>query len=343
MRKTRIYVTIGFLLALFVPFILNEKFSILEYVQPKPKDISISLLFTGDIFLDRHIDEKSRVSPLKYAYPFSGLETLQREKYDAWVGNLECPVTEKQSTPYEKENYLKFSCKKEYLGELKKYFDIVSLANNHTDNMGGRKGIEETRKHLSDAGVKYFGDYDNSQTQNVCNIIYIKEMPIAFCGFHGVYKLPTEKELEIIKEYSKHFVTFVMPHQGEEYKFTSNSFQKKIYRKMIDNGADVVYGSHPHVIQEVEDYKNKKIFYSLGNFIFDQSWAKTREHMVVATKIDFSEYKNNYKDLNCAGVTPLECLKKAQELQITKPNFNISFEQIYTHAGLDFITKLKTK
>lgn len=305
------------------------------------KNFKITLLFTGDIFLDRHIDELSQKSDLKYAYPFSGLKTLEKENYDVWVGNLECPVTEAQSTKYEKENYLKFSCKKEYLPELKKYFDIVSLANNHTDNMNGRKGIEETRKHLREVGVKYFGDFDNSKENEICKIIFIKNLPVTFCGFNGVYKLPTETELEIVKKYSKYFITFVMPHQGEEYKMTSNTYQKKIYKKIIDNGADAIFGSHPHVVEEVEDYKNKKIFYSLGNFIFDQSWVKTREHMTVKTEVNFVDYEDNYKDLFCENISSLECLEKAEKLQIQKPKLKLKFTPIYTHADKNFITTKK--
>ena len=316
----------------------GQAFSENEYVVPE--NISLTLLFTGDIFLDRHIDGLSQKSELSYSYPFQGLKTLERENYDAWVGNLECPVTDVQSTKQEKEKYLKFSCKKEYLPELKKYFDIVSLANNHTDNMG-KKGVEETRKHLAEANIKYFGDPDSSQTKEVCKIVYIKKFPFAFCGFNGVYKLPTDKDIEIVKRYSKHFVTFVMPHQGEEYKFVSNSYQKKVYRKLIENGADVVMGSHPHVIEEVEDYKGKKIFYSLGNFIFDQSWAKTREHMTVKTEINFPDYKYNYGDLTCDNISSLECLEKAEKLGIQKPVFEMNFTPIYTHSGLDFITTKK--
>lgn len=311
------------------------------------QDLKLIFLFTGDIFLDRHIDELSQKSKLKYAYPFSGLYTLHRENYDAWIGNLECPVTDEQSTKYEKENYLKFSCKKGYLPELAKYFDIVSLANNHTNNMNGREGINETRKHLQDAGIKYFGDFDNSQRDYVCKIIFIStknfsnKIPMVFCGFHGVYKLPTSEELEIIKEYSKYFITFVMPHQGEEYKFKSNTYQQKIYRQMIDNGADAVIGSHPHVIEEVEDYKGKKIFYSLGNFIFDQSWSKTREHMEVDLDVTLLKYNNNYEKLNCDRLKTLDCLALAKTLQIEKPEYKFDFEKIYTYSNLDFITKLK--
>ncbi len=348
-KKLFVFVLLPILIIIFIFAFLYQKgiFSDKKVIEHKPEEnnildqnFSLNFLFVGDIFLDRHIDELSQKSQLKYAYPFSGLNTLEREKYDAWVGNLECPVTEAQSTKFEKTEYLKFSCKKEYLPELKKYFDIVSLANNHTDNMG-KNSVIETRKHLDDAGIKHFGDSDNSKTGEVCKIIFVKEMPFAFCGFNGVYKLPTEKELEIVKRYSKYFITFVMPHQGVEYEFKSNTYQKKIYRQIIDNGADVVFGSHPHVIEEIEDYKNKKIFYSLGNFIFDQSWAKTREHMTVKTEINFSEYKDNYKNLNCQNASSLECLQKAEDLKIIKPNFDLKFTPIYTHSDLDFITKKK--
>lgn len=280
---------------------------------------TLNLLFTGDIFLDRHIDELSQKSEFKYAYPFQGLNTLNRENYDAWIGNLECPVTEKQSTKRQKEVELRFSCKKEYLPELAKYFDIVSLANNHTDNMNGISGFEETKKHLDNAGIKYFGHYDNSVTDEICKVYDIKNVKVAFCGFHGVYKLPTENELAVIKKFSDKYITVVLPHQGEEYKFTNNTYQQKIYRKMIDNGADLIIGSHPHVVQNIETYKGKRIYYSLGNFIFDQSWSKTREHMVVAVE--------------------LEVIDKSEEG--VKPEFTMKFTEIKTYAGMDFITKRK--
>jgi poly-gamma-glutamate synthesis protein (capsule biosynthesis protein) len=292
------------------------------------------LLVVGDIFLDRHIDEltqkDNKTNPNKYAYPFQGLSTLERGNYDAWVGNLECPVTIEQSSKFEKENWLKFSCKKEYLPELRKYFDIVSLANNHTDNMNGEKGLLETRKHLDEAGIKYFGHFDSSKSEDLCKLIDIENkvqsktqnsisshsLTVAFCGFHGVYKLPTDVELEIIKKYSDRYITIVMPHQGTEYEFIAGTYQRKIYRKMIDLGADVVIGSHPHVTQNVETYNGRKIFYSLGNFIFDQSWEKTRKHMVIDMEITLDNTSTS-----------------------TKPKFSIKYTPIFTNAGTDFITR----
>jgi len=338
------YTKILVMTIILFPFFSYALFDSLNFFQKaEPKDAQIKLLFAGDIFVGRYMNKWSMASKTaQFAYPFSGLKTLERQNYDAWVGNLECPVTKEQSTLRDSEVYLKLSCRPEYLPELKKYFDIVSLANNHTDNINKRKGIEETRKNLSEQGLKYFGDYDNSQTNEVCKILYIKHdssnIPFAFCGFHGVYKLPTDKELAIIKDYSKYFVTFVMPHQGEEYKFKSNTYQKLIYRKMIDNGADMVIGSHPHVIEEVETYKNKLIFYSLGNFIFDQSWSKTKEHMTVGTEINFPKYADNYANLDCESISNVDCLKKARDMKVVKPNFGIKVEPIFTSSGADNIT-----
>ena len=145
-KKIKIFILL-FIVAIGIYFYVNK--NNLSISSPfLPKDEKINLLFTGDIFLDRGIDFLSQKSDLKYSYPFQGLSTFNKSEYNLWVGNLECPVTDEQSTRKDKEVYLRFSCKKEYLPELSKYFDIVSLANNHTDNMGKGKGIGETRKHL---------------------------------------------------------------------------------------------------------------------------------------------------------------------------------------------------
>lgn len=296
---------------------------------------TLHLLFVGDIFLDRHIDTLTLADNKKierenltrkpglplFTYPFQGLKTLEREKYDAWIGNLECPVTDKQSSKKDKEVYLRFSCRPEYLKELSKYFSVVSLANNHTDNMG-ESAFTETKKHLDEAGIKYFGSFDQHKDE-ICKVVELKNkentsIPIAFCGYNGVYKLPTQKEIAEIKKYSGQYITIVYPHQGEEYTFKGNTYQKLIYRKFIDAGADVVIGSHPHVIENVEIYKNKYIFYSLGNFIFDQNWSKTRKHMELDTKINIFNFDKS---------------------TTTKPKFEIKFTPIFTHSDKDFITK----
>lgn len=73
-----------------------------------------------------------------------------------------------------------------------------------------------------------------------------------------------------MKKYSKYMPVFAFPHMGEEYKPAPDQLKVTTYRAMIDNGADVVFGDHPHWIQNTESYKGKLIAYSMGNFIFDQ-------------------------------------------------------------------------
>ena len=63
-------------------------------------------------------------------------------------------------------------------------------------------------------------------------------------------------------------------HFGEEYQAEHNTRQEYLSHRAIDNGAKIVVGHHPHVIQDTEVYKESYIAYSLGNFIFDQSWSE---------------------------------------------------------------------
>ena len=80
-----------------------------------------------------------------------------------------------------------------------------------------------------------------------------------------------EKSIKKGKEISDYVIVNI--HWGTEYKPTSNARQQYLAHLFIDNGADIIIGHHPHVIQEMEIYNNKPIFYSLGNFIFDQYWS----------------------------------------------------------------------
>ena len=171
---------------------------------------------------------------------------------------------------------------------------IVSLANNHTDNFY-HTGYESTKKFLREANVKYFGNpyntsskvnnidaekYDHKEnninsSENLSEIFCQKEICVAYIGYNQFTK-NNNSEL-IIKEIErlKSGVDFIiiMPHWGEEYEKQANQNQEKLARAWIDAGADAVIGSHPHVIQNHEAYKDKHIFYSLGNYIFDQ-WFK---------------------------------------------------------------------
>ena len=268
---------------------------------------NLKLMFAGDIFFARRLDEWAKKSELKENYIVSKLDTLKRENYDAWIGNLECPVTTKQSSLQEQSTLLKFSCSPTYLPALRKYFDVLSLSNNHTDNMNGKEGLLETEQFLQKENFQYFGTFDNTDKAKLCKIVDIKQVKIAMCGFHGVFNLPTKDQIAVVSQYSKYFPTIVMPHQGVEYKFTSNKYQQAIYRDFIDNGADLVVGAHPHVVQESEVYKGKLIMYSLGNFIFDQASKDTNEHIVLDVDMQIQDF------------VAIDCKENCLELKPKKP------------------------
>lgn len=253
--------------------------------QPTSKPVSATsnALFFGNAFWGRYMNDWSMASPLKTAYPFSGLKGFDREKYDAWIAGLECPtVAGFSQTSAEEDTTLSFNCSPDYLPEAAKWFTAFTLANNHTDNRGP-EGFTETKQQLDKNGIQYFGHYDPNQLEDVCEVISFpvkvtyddkstkeQSLPVAMCGYHGVFKIPSEESLAVMEQYSKLMPVIAMPHMGVEYQPAPDQLKTTTYRSMIDHGADVVIGDHPHWIQNTESYKGHLIVYSMGNFMFDQ-------------------------------------------------------------------------
>lgn len=257
-------------------------------VVPKPHSVSAesNTLFTGNIYFGRYINQWSMASPLKYAYPFSRLSEFDRTKYDAWIAGLECPtVAGVHLTPLQEDTILSFNCDPQYLSEAAKWFDIFTLANNHTDNQGV-EGFAETQKHLEENGIQYFGHPDPRELNDICDVIALPtkvtmsnhkvkqaSIPVAMCGYHAFIRLPSAEAIAIMNEYSKYMPVIAMPHAGKEYLAAPDSIKTNLYRSLIDNGADMVLGDHPHWVQTTESYKGHLIVYSMGNFMFDQQGA----------------------------------------------------------------------
>ena len=200
---------------------------------------------------------------------------------DYIIGNLEGPIV--KDAPTVPHNSLSFSFNNDVVNFLKKYkFNILSLANNHTNNYQGKIGFDSTVSFLKEAGIDPIGHYtkcDISYGYNNDNNYFLAfNLTFGDNGCSGIVL----KEIEKIKKENLKSFVILYPHWGEEYKLTSNSFQQKLAHKFIDSGADLIIGTHPHVIQEIELYKNKLIFYSLGNLIFDQYFSKeTQEGLMV--------------------------------------------------------------
>lgn len=250
---------------------------------PKTKSITSNVLFLGNTFWGRYINDWSMASPLKYKYPFSRLSEFNRQDYNAWISGLECPTSANvHMTSAEMEQALQFNCSPEYLPEASKWFTAFTLANNHTDNQGAG-GFTETQQQLEKNGIQYFGHYDPRSIEDVCEVISLPvtvlkndssttngNLPVAMCGYHGVFRIPDDESVLEMKKYSPYMPVIAMPHMGAEYKSTPDELKTNFYRKLIDNGADMVIGDHPHWIQTTESYNGHLIVYSMGNFMFDQ-------------------------------------------------------------------------
>lgn len=251
---------------------------------PKPTKVESKMLVMGDVFWGRYINDWSMKSEQKYAYPFQRLDEFKRSEYDAWIADIECPITDnpKMSSATE-DTTLKFDCSPEYLTYAKQYFTAFTLANNHTDNQNGVDGWRETINHLASNNIQSFGSFDPEDYENLCNILSLParitmddesittvQLPTVWCGFHGVFKNPSSSSIEVMNKYTKRFNVFAMPHSGQEYKTGPDQIKTEFYRRLVDGGAEVVIGNHPHWIQNTESYKGHLIMYSLGNFIFDQ-------------------------------------------------------------------------
>lgn len=212
---------------------------------------------------------------------------------DIVIGNLESPLIKQETsvkdTFFGHPDFAKF-LKSSGIG-------IVNIANNHILEHGS-KGFEQTIDHLDIAGVGIVGHQENGRSR----IFYknINGLKIAIAGFSNV-------DLDVIKD-ENHFAILreedviaslhemksngadfkiLNFHWGNEYVHIPSITQRRMAYKFIENGADVIVGHHPHVIQPYERYKNGHIFYSLGNFMFDYIHSKMISiGLVVTLEID---------------------------------------------------------
>lgn len=319
---------------------------------PKTTAISSNVLFTGNIFWGRYINDWSMTGSLKYAYPFSRLNEFDRASYNAWISGLECPIKSGVNmTSSEMDETLTFNCSPDYLPEAAKWFTVFTLANNHTDNQG-TDGFTETKQHLEENGIQYFGNYDPDILDDICEVVSLPvtieksdsgktggSLPVAMCGYHGVFKLPSQDAADVIKNYAEYMPVIAMPHMGAEYKTAPDQLKIDFYHSLIDAGADMVLGDHPHFIQNTESYNGHLIVYSMGNFIFDQqdSVEVTRSAAIRAAikdNVDDSELLDKWLDLGktCSTFKD-DCLNQAISQGLKKLDVTYQFGAVGTNDG----------
>ena len=257
---------------------------------PKITDKPIQMLFFGDMMLDRHVGERIKKYGLDYIFEkiassteknfFSGSELISC--------NLEGAVTN-NGAHYNPIMSYDFAFAPGLINQLKNYnFNFFNLANNHFSDQGER-GIIETRENLDKLGYNYVGCRDGKVDGRSSTVVALADKKIGIAGFSMVYnKLDIVEAEKVVSDLASITdLVIVNMHWGAEYEHRQNKVQQNMAHILIDAGADIIIGHHPHVAQGIEEYKSKLIFYSLGNFVFDQYFsADTQEGLAVGVSVD---------------------------------------------------------
>jgi hypothetical protein len=315
-------------------------------------------LFTGTIVLARGVEQQAQLADGSYDYsqPFSRLDTLNPEEYDAWVTDLECPITNTISSFRQQVETLIFNCRPEWIPSIQNYFKFINLANNHSGDLG-RAAFEETQQRLDDANLAHFGHYDPTQTQDTCQILplpvrLISEdvqenavIPVTFCGWHYFTRSPQESELDIMNNFSNYLPVFAFTHAGQEYLPRADESVRILTRSLIDRGAEFVINNNPHWVQDTEAYKGKLIVYSTGNFIFDQLETETNRAANIDTTISLP-YDENVKKWITHGKDCLQgidtCREIIEKYNLEKLNLSYEYAVVASQGGYRELTRRAT-
>ncbi len=224
-------------------------------------------LFVGDIMLARHVE--TLIKNHGPEYPFTGLSPL-RERYQGIIGNFEAPIGPAHTQT--KANSLSFSVASSSITQLGDFVNYVSLANNHTYDQGA-EGLSYTRELLENEEARPFGDPNEIASTSVA-FLFHGDTRVAVVALNATQPLelaPLQTLFTDLRAQSAMQVVYV--HWGIEYEAVHAPEQEILAHFLIDNGADAIIGHHPHVIQDIGFYKGAPIFYSLGNFVFDQYFS----------------------------------------------------------------------
>lgn len=249
-----------------------------------------TLCFSGDIMLSDYILNQYNNGGISGV--LDGILLDEMQKADIMMANQEFPFSSRGEKAADKQ--YTFRVDPEKISIFKEMgIDIVTLANNHILDFG-REALEDSCNTLDAAGIEYVGAGENADRARKLAVIEKNGMRIGFLGASRVipvtswvagesvsgvwstyepYKQEVFEEIRKAKETCDLVVIYV--HWGIEREEWPLDYQKKLGRDYIDAGADLVIGSHPHVLQGIEYYNGKPIVYSLGNFMFGSSIPRT--------------------------------------------------------------------
>jgi len=279
-----------------------------------------------------------------FSYLFKNVSSIFRTD-DVTIANLETTFTD--STDKEDKQFT-FKASSDYAKSLPLgSIEAVNISNNHIYDYK-QKGFEDTKLALESVNVNYFGEGSKWVTK-------IKEQSFGFLGYRG-WSLDkgflSKLKADIAELKKTNSVVIINFHWGSENQYYPIGAQKELAYYAIDNGADIILGHHPHVIQGIEQYKNRIIAYSLGNFcfggnsnpkdkdtfIFQSNFKFTNNNLtsigirVIPCSISSVSYRNDYCPTLLKGDAKLNLLTKLNKIS-ADAGFKISDDFFYININ----------
>lgn len=297
--------------------------SVKQIKEEKPVKNELTLVAGGDLLIHDTVFKAAMTSNTSYDFTpmFSEVKHFFEEA-DIGIINLEVPVA---GNIYAPSNYPNFNSPVELLDAVKDMgIEVVSTANNHALDKG-LTGLNETIKNARARELNVVGTYDSEDTKPIImdkNDIKIGIASYTY-GTNGI-KIPNSapycvniidkdkmlSDINYMKEKQVDFIVFCM-HFGQEYQLEQNTAQEDLVKFLVENGVDVVFGSHPHVPQpykiiettdEEGNIRKSFVIYSLGNFISNQVDYYTKLGGIATVKLS---KEGNIKTLESYNVTPI--------------------------------------
>ncbi len=294
MKKSYIFILIILLVSFWgIPHIIknnrqdnNEGVGRSRIINFLKKEEPITkVYFVGDIMLARGVESSVNKN---FGGDFSNLfkNVPELKEADILFGNLEGPISDKGNNV---GSIYSFRFNPLVLPALKEIgFDVLSFANNHIGDWN-IKAFDDTLVNLKENNISVTGAGENKEGAEKPALIEKNGIRFGFLGFSDVgpnwleakenssgILLASDPNYESIIANAKEKCDYLIVsiHFGEEYEPKHNKRQETLAHSAVDAGADFIIGHHPHVVQDIDYYKEKPIVYSLGNFIFDQHFSK---------------------------------------------------------------------
>lgn len=331
-----------FVLTMFSNLLPMKAQEVVNFQEEKTVSISI----VGDILMDSSV--RAQINKNGIEYPWEMVKKYFQND-DITIGNLETSITTR-GTKWEDKQF-NFRSDPNNLKAMKEAgIDVLGLANNHTLDYG-YEGLLDTLSYLDKNDIKRAGGGKNKQEAIEGAIIEKNGLKIGVLSFSRVVPdvkwYATDKRPGIVGAYDPHIsevivrieemkkeadIVILSIHWGAELSATPRKQEMDLGKKLIDAGADIIMGHHPHVLQGVEIYKGKPIFYSLGNFVFGTKNELTSNTMI--GQINFIDKDiDNIKIIPCSiiGGRPIPIIddkriEKINYINTISKDFNTKFD-----------------